>query len=429
VIIGLTTAEPRADTRPPDVPECTGEWRGRRPDLNAIRRGEVRSLCGADFAGAALDDIQLNAVNLSGANLSGARLRRAILSDVEMSRANLNGADLTAATLITVRMIDAAAPAAVFTNAVVSASDLRRAYLREATFAGASLLQTDLSGASLDDADLCSTYFEPKTLPDVQGVAVARNLWSVRYFTWPGALASLREQLKTNGLRNQEREITFALNRLRSMRAWYSADEARSDASPIPCVPTGLVPAAPDVFRPSRSTLEDKVESVFSFVMFDLTCAYGLYPGRPLRIIVVLLVAFMIPYLIAVNRYTGGGIWVVKLADRVGKRKVKGDPMVRLTVRRLSRKPNRDLTTGRYVWVPMRIGFRLFRIVLYFSVLSTFSIGWRELNVGTWLTRVQRREYTLRPTGWVRTVSGLQAIVSMYLVALWALTYFGRPFE
>ena len=68
-------------------------------------------------------------------------------------------------------------------------------------------------------------------------------------------------------------------------------------------------------------------------------------------------------------------------------------------------------------------------IGLYFSLLSAFSLGWRELNVGTWIARVQSREYVLRATGWVRTVSGLQSLLSVYLLALWVLTYFGRPFE
>ena len=56
-------------------------------------------------------------------------------------------------------------------------------------------------------------------------------------------------------------------------------------------------------------------------------------------------------------------------------------------------------------------------------------LGWRELNVGTWIARVQSREYVLRATGWVRTVSGIQSLLSVYLLALWVLTYFGRPFE
>ena len=71
----------------------------------------------------------------------------------------------------------------------------------------------------------------------------------------------------------------------------------------------------------------------------------------------------------------------------------------------------------------------MFRTSLYFSLLSAFHLGWRELNVGAWIARVQPREYTMRATGWVRTVSGIQSLLSVYLLALWVLTYFGRPFE
>jgi hypothetical protein len=39
------------------------------------------------------------------------------------------------------------------------------------------------------------------------------------------------------------------------------------------------------------------------------------------------------------------------------------------------------------------------------------------------------REYTLGATGWVRVVSGVQSLLNFYLLAVWALTYFGRPFE
>jgi hypothetical protein len=66
---------------------------------------------------------------------------------------------------------------------------------------------------------------------------------------------------------------------------------------------------------------------------------------------------------------------------------------------------------------------------LYFSVLSAFHMGWRDLNVGNWIARIQAREFSLRSTGWVRVVSGIQSLVSVYLLALWALVYFARPFE
>ena len=72
---------------------------------------------------------------------------------------------------------------------------------------------------------------------------------------------------------------------------------------------------------------------------------------------------------------------------------------------------------------------RALSYALYFSALSAFRIGWRDLNVGSWLTRLQAREYELRGRGWVRVVSGLQSLMSVYLIAIWALTYFGRPFQ
>jgi hypothetical protein len=66
---------------------------------------------------------------------------------------------------------------------------------------------------------------------------------------------------------------------------------------------------------------------------------------------------------------------------------------------------------------------------VYFSILSAFHIGWRDLNVGSWIARMQLREYSLRPTGWIRLLSGVQSLLSVYLLALAVVTYFGRPFE
>lgn len=42
--------------------------------------------------------------------------------------------------------------------------------------------------------------------------------------------------------------------------------------------------------------------------------------------------------------------------------------------------------------------------------------------------RVTKHEYDLKAVGWARTVSGFQSLLSVYLIALWVLTYFGRPF-
>jgi len=42
---------------------------------------------------------------------------------------------------------------------------------------------------------------------------------------------------------------------------------------------------------------------------------------------------------------------------------------------------------------------RMLRVVavgMYTSILSAFHIGWRDLNVGSWIARMQPHEYTLQ---------------------------------
>ena len=107
-------------------------------------------------------------------------------------------------------------------------------------------------------------------------------------------------------------------------------------------------------------------------------------PGRCLIIIVPLIIIFAIPYTIVLIRPPGkDGIWKTWIPDRSRQDLGTEKPY------RLNLKFSSAMTTG-----------------FYFSVLSAFSIGWRELNVGNWIARMQKYEYTLRATGWVRTVSG-----------------------
>jgi hypothetical protein len=69
---------------------------------------------------------------------------------------------------------------------------------------------------------------------------------------------------------------------------------------------------------------------------------------------------FSIPYFIFLRRESNDGIWKVwnpkRMRDDLGQNKPK--ELLRLTG-----------------WSAIKVGF-------YFSILSAFSIGWRELNVG-----------------------------------------------
>jgi hypothetical protein len=61
--------------------------------------------------------------------------------------------------------------------------------------------------------------------------------------------------------------------------------------------------------------------------------------------------------------------------------------------------------------------------------MSAFNIGFREMNLGRWIRLMQPREFDIKARGWLRVVSGLQSLTSVYLLALAILSHFGTPFD
>jgi hypothetical protein len=169
------------------------------------------------------------------------------------------------------------------------------------------------------------------------------------------------------------------------------------------------------------------VESLFQLVCFEWTCGYGLYPGRPLKIIGLGLLFFTFPYILALGaRKAETGLWVVLLPDRVLDKNIKDKP-VKLTFENPFLPPSEG--RGIRFRSSLQRFLRVLWVGLHFSLLSAFNLGWREINVGNWISRIQQREYSLRATGWVRSVAGIQALLSFYMLVLWVLSYFGRPFD
>jgi hypothetical protein len=203
-------------------------------------------------------------------------------------------------------------------------------------------------------------------------------------------------------MRTQERQLTYAIEHTRMLQSWNLLWHNPEAADP----------------RPWLEKLAGKSESLSSYVLFELPSAYGMAPGRALWGLLGLIPIFALPSWMAIKHANRrSGLWMIVPADRIAPGRGK-EKIVRI-------RPHTAKT-----WRERLMGeFRLFRMGLYFSFLSAFHLGWREFNVGTWIARLQPREYTLRTTGWIRTVSGVQSLLSVYLLALWVLTYFGRPFE
>jgi hypothetical protein len=257
-----------------------------------------------------------------------------------------------------------------------AADNVRKANLCQANLRGANLQEAELFGANLQEA-----VYEPNSgkLPKFWTLTHRDNhLDKLVFRRSPAALMALRKAFKEGGMLTQERQLTYAIEHTKRLEAWD---------------PSWYDPWEEDT-RPWLEKLAGKSESLFNYVLFKL------------------------PYWLAIKHANRrSGIWMIVPEDRIapgrGKEKI-------ILLRPLMAKTWREHLVGEA---------RMLRTGLYFSLLSAFHLGWREYNVGTWIARLQFREYTLRATGWVRMVSGIQSLLSVYLLALWVLTYFGRLFE
>jgi Pentapeptide repeats (8 copies) len=366
------------------VEPCEGPYKGRTPtpeELQTILRNHQAWL----ESGRKPDDERQ--ANLCQADLSGANLQEALLF-----WANLQGARLLWANL---------------QGAFLSEATLQKADLRQANLQGAHLYLANLQGAVLYGANLQGAVYEtdPGKLPNFWTLTDPdkNHLETLVFFQSPAALIALRKAFKEGGMRTQERQLTYAIERTKRLQAWN---------------PSWWETHRQEDTRPWREKLTGKSESLFSYVLFELPSHYGMAPGRALWSLLGLILIFALPYWMAIKHANSrSGIWMILPEDRLASRSGKKKAV-------LLRPPMAKTWRERLVSES-----RMFRTGLYFSLLSAFHLGWRELNVGTWIARLQFREYTLRATGWVRMVAGIQSLLSVYLLALWVLTYFGRPFE
>ena len=311
----------------------------------------------------------LSEADLGQKNLFQANVAGANLRDANFSGANLGNADLTGARLGGAKLAGVKLISAKLDEVGLEKTDLTEATLTGAQMKNALLTGTQLRGAKLYDVDLEGAVFEPASLPNIESISSAINLKSMTYHDDPTALHQLRKAFKQAGYQDQRSEITYALMHTR-----------RLQAGPI--------------------------ESSATYVLFELTSEWGLSPLRPIWLMLLLIFPFALFYADAIiHPRAAVGIWRVWDKDRICQDTGSANPV------RLEK-------TDSVFWN-----------ALYFSFLSSFSVSWHEIDIGAWTGRLNPNEYTLKATGWLRTLSGFQSLVSIFLLALAVLCYFGNPFE
>ena len=253
------------------------------------------------------------------------------------------------------------------TNANLEGADLEGADLSGANLSGTNLSKANLSNVKVIGSDFRYCSFDPINVEELS-ILGAKGFSTINFENIDN-IVKLRKVTKEAGFKGQERQLTAAL-------------------------------------RKKRFNATNLSGRIFENFFLDYPTDYGAKPWRCLEIFGVLFAIFSIPYMVSLSRESEEGIWMEWVTKRMKKKMNEEEPFRLETY-----------------------GYEAFLYGLYFSLLSAFHIGWRDLNVGSWIARMQPSEYSLKATGWVRVVSGVQSLISIYLLALWALTQFGRPFE
>lgn len=307
--------------------------------------------------------------NLGQADLTGARLQRSDLLGVYLGYANLSWADLSRAKFVKINL----------EHASLHNANLSGAELRDCNLTDADLFRAHLEGVKLTGSNLSMVrYEEIDSLPHIPGIASVHGLRTLSYDVSPTSLVDLRNAFEKAGYKQQERDIICALRR--------------------------------HGFNP--------VGTLF----FDWTSEYGSNPYRPWIIFGGIWFLWGVLYYLSMITGWKGGVRLIEYAAMSsGSRTCTGSYIIYRKNGYIRQMPN-----GMFhccVW------FRLIWWAGYFSLLSAFNIGFRDVNFGRWLKLLTRRKFDLEAFGWVRVISGFQALISVYLIALWILSFAGTPFK
>ena len=429
---------------------CDGPYKNQRLSLVAAQAAikAKANLCGSDLSDLDLSGMDLSQINLSGAKLSGVNLSQANLprADLEktyfyradLSYANLEGANLRSASveyanlksanlkfarmnainaksanfkqadLYHAHLPSAQLNYANFSNADLSDSNLSQADLSYANLSntslkGALLVHSDLTGTTIKNANFANAnfndaFFQPvineKSLPNLVGLSASQQFNHVRLSDTQGiaVLVNLRAAYAALNFRRMERTLTAMVKTKEMQMTWQSGGWSR-------------------------------IEAAASYLLFYLPVEFGASPGRALRLLLYFGLLLSAAYYISCYQKSAriGISWQSR--QRLGRQCLSASQPDKIYYQWIKLKPSSGFCNA------FNQQWRCIKIALGFSLLSTFSVIWRAFNVDSWVGHVQDRQWRYYSCGWIRIVAGSQALISAYLLVIWALTYFGKPFE
>jgi len=376
----------------------------------------VQHFANTDFSGVDLENADFRGADLTNADLS----RSKSLEGAHLEYADLTGATLTGANLFRAHLQHAEIFCAALDKTNLSEANLSSANLTGSTLRSASLASTIFDNESdFQDVNLEGTAFEPQSLPSSANVHYALNLELLTFRYRQNQLIELRKRLR-DAADEKEKNVTYAIKRRQAELAWERC--TGSDAAEVS---RGWQPD-PEARRLWASRSFVRIGSyciayAFNRIGLDLTIQYGMNPARPLVLIAMFWAIFAIVYTWFIRRSTLSRIHYVRKRElRHGT--VTLDVPIRpkpLTVPKGMAKWRVLASREAYIW----------RLAALFSLMAALNLGFKGVDFGRWLRMLTKREYELKPVGWIRTLSGIQSLLSVFLLALFIYSAFGHPFS
>jgi len=367
------------------------------------------NLTGAGLYKANLTNAQLYKVNFTGAflqyaNLTNANLTRANLTDsqlysINLTRAKLEDANLTSSELEDANLTEANLSYANLSYANLTKADLTKANLSDADLTGANLKAATLKNSYFFGVNLYKTDFFPKTdsLPNTVSFRTTKNFLNSNYYDQKHGAPVVQELLavyKKLGMHRMRRLLTYMIKKEQRKASMVKELEWKN--------------------------VWEKLGAVFSLILFELPSLYGAKPQRALTLLVISIFIFSFFYWIGLKRGVKiEAVWEPILLNNQKKNlrtKIK-HPYVYHTI---------QLNPQKRCYSELK----LIRLAFHISLNSAFKIGWKELDFGTWMKKLQKREYHLETSHiWIKSICSIQSLLGIYLVALWLTTQFGQPFD
>jgi len=359
---------------------------------------ERRNLSEVNFTGALLHKASFEGSTLRGANFTCAQLQYANFRKAKLFKAKLNCSDLGNT------FFDDSSDLfeAELNGADLYKTEFDGANLGKASFRGAFFRETNLKSINFRKVDLENALYQPANIPDSGRLSGIKGLKTVRIdISDPdfSGLVQLRNALINAGLRDLERDATYAIEAERTKNLWHK-------------------------FKKDKlKNLLCGFQTVLRILAFDIPTQYGRSPSRPLLIIFVFGSVLSIVYIAILcqkpfSEYKSGIFYIIPENTIEYSGNLEKDTPV--------------YTISEKSSISRLVPNRFYKAILwgiYFSILSAFRVGFREINIGNWISRIQPTNFELVATGWLRTLAGFQSLVSVYMVAICLLTYFGRPFQ